>query len=108
MHEDNSQDYYRSDETGRDRYRQMDDLNTRISQVNPQLPLDEESQGVAEGISAELVNEVEYFLDKTGENFESKEEYERLLQKLDTAIATTNSPQARELRHWLIKEYGTP
>jgi hypothetical protein len=108
MHEDNSQDYYRSNPAGRDRYRRMDDLNTRMSQVNPQLPLDEEAQVAGEGVALPLIREVEDFLEAHEEELESAEELHTLLQKLDTAIASTNSVHARELRKLLIETYGTP
>lgn len=50
--------------------------------------------------------EVDNFLELAGGELYSKEEYHRLLQKLDTAIAINNEAYARDLRARLIERYA--
>ncbi len=84
----------------REVYRELDVINT---QIRGQW---QEGNDGAEGEAAELINEVDNFLELAGGELYSKEEYERLLQKLDTAIAINNEPYARELRTRLIERYA--
>lgn len=52
-----------------------------------------------------LIWEVEQYLEENKDVVHSKEELEMLLRNLDTAIAISNEPYARELRAELIKKY---
>ncbi len=80
-------------------YHELDRIETQIQ---------EQLQGnvSAENLSVALVNEVSDFLELARGELYSKEEYQRLLQKLDTAIAINNEPYARELRARLIERYA--
>lgn len=60
-----------------------------------------ESHETSEG----LIHEVEHFLTHMDDILQTEAELETLLQKLDTAIAISNDPYARELRKRLKEEY---
>lgn len=55
-------------------------------------------------VSAGLLREVDEFLRKN--EVDSEGELERLLGKLDAAIAITNDPDAKRLRTELLMRYG--
>ena len=63
-----------------------------------------EEKFIPERIVEELIHEVEDFL--WNGRPESKEELSRLMAKLDTAIAITNSEKAKSLRQELIERFG--
>ena len=84
----------------RDIYRELDVINT---QIHGQL---EEGNSRAEEVSTALILEVDNFLELAGGELYSKEEYHRLLKKLDTAIAINNEPYARDLRSRLYERFG--
>ncbi len=84
----------------REVYRELDVINT---QIQGQW---QEGNTSAESEASSLINEVDSFLELAGGELYTKQEYDRLLQKLDTAIAINNEPYARELRTRLIERYA--
>ena len=61
----------------------------------------------AEKKSEELIVEVDQFLELLGDGDKpTTQEYERLMRKIDTAIAINNDPYARELRQRLVDRFG--
>lgn len=87
-------------EAVRNSYHELDVINT---QIQGQW---EEGNASAEQDSLTLITEVDEFLALADGELYTKEEYHRLLAKLDTAIAIYNEPYARELRARLIERYG--
>lgn len=81
-------------------YHDLDIINTQIHEQW------EEGNFAAEKASTELIKEVDEFLELADDELSSPEEYARLLQKLDAAIAIYNEPYARELRRRLLERYG--
>lgn len=86
--------------SARDTYRELDVINTQIERQW------QEGNASAENESFTLIKEVDDFLELAGGELYTKEEYQRLLQKLDTAIAINNEPFARDLRARLIERYA--
>lgn len=76
-----------------DRYHKEDMALSRAAAEAPS------SHDISEG----LIHEVENFLANVSGELESEAELTRLLRKLDTAIAISNEPYARELRLELEK-----
>ena len=87
-------------EATRNSYHQLDVINT---QIKGQW---EEGNFAAENDSTDLIKQVDEFLELADGELNSPEEYQRLLQKLDAAIAIYNEPYAHELRRNLIERYG--
>ncbi len=87
------------DEHTRMLVRELDITNT---QVRPQFA---EGNDHAEEDAAELILEVDNFLEKENGELTSRLELNSLLQKLNTAIAINNEPYARELRQRLLERY---
>ena len=79
---------------------EIDIINT---QVHEQL---KEGHTAAENVAFELIKEVDDFLELADGEVSSHQEYERLMQKLDTAIAINNEAYARELRSRLMERFG--
>lgn len=74
-----------------------------LSRLTPELVLPE-GGGVPEKVADQLVQEVDEFL-AAGE-VRSKSELDRLVQKLDSAIAINNHPKATTMRAELIEKFG--
>ena len=87
-------------DAARNTYHELDVLNTQIQRQW------EEGNYSAEKDSTALISEVDDILELADDELYSREEYQRLLQKLDAAIAIYNEPYARELRDRLIERYG--
>lgn len=81
------------------------ELDIHNSRIFGQFPIGESNKAVDEE-ARELILEVDEFLERELGVLESREEYDKLLRKLDTAIAITNEPYARELRQRLVEQFG--
>jgi len=68
----------------------------------PQL---EENNFAATAEAEQLVHGVDEFIEASKDGL-SQDEVKYFLQKLDTAIAISNDPEAREIRRNLIERYG--
>ena len=75
------------------------DKDIADTRLTPRL----EQNEVASSISNELIQEAEGFLER--HEVESGERLDALLEELDTAIAISNDPRARELRRALEMRY---
>jgi CBS-domain-containing membrane protein len=78
---------------------ELDIVNSRIE---PQF---EENNYAATAEAEQLIHGVDEYMSAAKEGL-SPEEVKYFLQKLDTAIAITNDPVAREIRKNLIERYG--
>lgn len=79
---------------------ELDIMNTRL-----QPELKEHNEDAIAGADM-LIREVDEFLAASKGELTSREELEQLLQKLNTAIAISNNPAARNLRQYLLEHFG--
>jgi len=74
-----------------------------LSRENPRLVSSDPEQTPSKE-AEELIHKVEDFLSLS--EVQSPEELRFLMEKLDTAIAIDNNPEAKQLREELIKKFG--
>jgi hypothetical protein len=76
------------------------DRDIEETRRNPSL----KGEGLLMNISEDLIREVDEFLAQ-GE-LQSKEEFERIISKLEVASAITGDPKAKEIREELLRRYS--
>lgn len=80
-------------------HHELDIVNSRIE---PRL---EENNYEATAEAEQLIHGVDEFIEASKDGL-SRDEVKYFLQKLDTAIAISNDPEAREIRKNLVERYG--
>lgn len=89
------------DDSDRTKLREWIKRNIDMEEVWPL----EENNSAAQAEAEQLIHGVDEYLAASKDGL-SRDEVKYFLQKLDTAIAISNDPEAREIRRNLIERYG--